>query len=98
MKKGPLSNKEKDFIKQNAKNFSDISSLADDMNRSTAIVERFLQSDSNTEDVSRLFARKEDRGVTVMTQAASMASDENKKDRTIQTPQRYRKYIHKIKE
>ena len=99
MKKGPLSNKEKDFIQENAKSFSDLQSLADKMDRSTAIIEKFLQNSSDVEDVSRLFARKEDRGVTVMTQAASMAGDQNKSDRAaVQAPQRYRKYIHKIKE
>ena len=46
--------------------------------------------------VSNLYARKEDRGVTIMTEAASMASDENKSKAANSVP-RYSKFIHKIK-
>jgi len=100
MKKGPLSNEERDFIRANAKDFSSVEELASKMDRSTSILTKFLAgiAKETTQDVSSLFARKEERGVTVMTQAASIASDENKEKKDVQSPPRYRKYIHKIKE
>ncbi|SVB42981.1 uncharacterized protein METZ01_LOCUS195835, partial [marine metagenome] len=42
-----------------------------------------------------------ERGVTVMTESASIAADESKADKTgdpSETPARYRQFIHKIKE
>lgn len=100
MKKGPLSNEEKDFIRNNAEEFSSVDELATKMDRSVLILTKFLSSvaKESSQDVSSLFARKEDRGVTVMTEAASIASDENKQKKNIESPPRYRKYIHKIKE
>jgi len=100
MKKGPLSNEEKSFIRSSAKDFSTIEGLATKMDRSVSIVTNFLSkvAEETAQDVSSLFARKEDRGVTVMTEAASVAGDENKKKRNTQSPPRYRGYIHKIKE
>jgi len=100
MKKGPLSNEEKDFVRSNAKDFSSIEELASKMDRSVLILTKFLAgvAKETTQDVSSLFARKEERGVTVMTEAASIASDENKEKKTVESPPRYRKYIHKIKE
>ena len=100
MKKGPLSNEEKDFIRNNAEEFSSVDELATRMDRSVLILTKFLSSvaKESSQDVSSLFARKEDRGVTVMTEAASIASDENKQKKNIESPPRYRKYIHKIKE
>ena len=50
---------------------------------------------------AHLFAKNEERGVVVMTQAASMAADESKakrKESTSEIAPRYRKYIHTIKE
>ena len=100
MKKGPLSNEEKDFVRSNAKDFSSIEELASKMDRSVFILTKFLAgvAKETTQDISSLFARKEERGVTVMTEAASIASDENKEKKDVQSPPRYRKYIHKIKE
>ncbi len=100
MKKGPLSNEEKDFIRSNAENFSSIGDLASNMDRSILIVTKFLSqvAEESAKDISSLFARKEDRGVTVMTEAASIAADENKQKKSVESPPRYRKYIHKIKE
>ena len=100
MKKGPLSNEEKDFVRSNAKDFSRIEELASKMDRSVFILTKFLAgvAKETTQDISSLFARKEERGVTVMTEAASIASDENKEKKDVQSPPRYRKYIHKIKE
>lgn len=102
MKKGPLSNKEKEYITEHLSDGT--KKLAEEMDRSESIVQKFADSlPSEAEqrsDVSNLFARNEERGVTVMTETASMAADENKNKeaRTPQTPDRYRKYIHKIKE
>ena len=105
MKKGPLSNQEKEHITKNSSR--EVSEIAGEMNRSESIVQKFvdtLESPAEPEpreDVSGLFARNEESGVTVMTESASITSDENKskdEDRTPQTPDRYRQFIHKIKE
>ena len=100
MKKGPLSNEEKSFIRSGAEDFSSVEELATKMDRSVSIVTKFLSkvAEETAQDISSLFARKEDRGVTVMTQAASIAGDESKKKKNVQSPPRYRGYIHKIKE
>jgi len=50
-------------------------------------------------DVSNMFARNRERGVTVMTEAAASASDDNKQARKgHQSPPRYHKHIHRIKD
>ncbi len=98
MKKGPLSKKEKDFIDDN-KSMSN-EDIAKKLERSVKVISRYVEisgPDGETQ-TSQLFARKEDRGVTVMTEAASMAGDENKANREIKSPKRYRGVIHKIKE
>ena len=98
MKKGPLSKIEKEFIDNNLS--WDIENLSKELNRSVSIIQKHINSSvkpktaSNTYD---LFARKEDRGVTVMTQEASMASDEKNTDRVAAMPERHRKSIHKIR-
>ena len=83
------------------------------MDRSKPIVKKFADSlavenkeqatEQATEEPAEhkagdLFARNEQRGVTVMTESASMASDESKQGREPQTPARYRQFIHKIKD
>jgi peptidoglycan hydrolase CwlO-like protein len=111
MKKGPLSNKEKEYITKNLSKFDgDLSSLAEKMDRSKPIVKKFADSlavqeeeEQATEEPAEhkagdLFARNEERGVTVMTESASMASYESKQGREPQTPARYRQFIHKIKD
>ena len=104
MKKGPLSNKEKEYITANLSGFSgNMGELAETMNRSASVVQKFVDTlpknqNSSGKDTGGLFARKKERGVTVMTEAASMAGDEGKTDRTPQTPPRYRQFIHKIKD
>ena len=106
MKKGPLSQKEKEHI---TKNFSDftgkIDELADKMSRSKSIVQKFIdtleEEPTKTTDASSLYAGNKERGVTVMTESASIAADESKADKTgdpSETPARYRQFIHKIKE
>lgn len=103
MKKGPLSNKEKEHITTNRSR--EIGEIAKEMDRSESIVQKFvdtLEEESEPrEDVSGLFARNEERGVTVMTESASMASDKNKtndENEASQTPDRYKQFIHQIKE
>ena len=107
MKKGPLSNKEKDFIKDNiAKAKDNMSELAAELGRSPSVVEKFASTlpsqapakNPNTGNAVDLYAKNEERGVTVMTETASMAADESKKSRKNQNPERYTQYIHKIKE
>lgn len=47
---------------------------------------------------SDFFARREDRGVTIMTKDASMAADESRASRMTKGPERYERFIHRIKE
>jgi ribosome-binding protein aMBF1 (putative translation factor) len=98
MKKGPLSNKEKEFIDGN-KSMSN-EDIADKLERSVKVISRYVEvrAEEDSTHTSELFARKEDRGVTVMTEAASMAGDESKSNRKTKTPTRYQGVIHKIKE
>jgi hypothetical protein len=85
MKKGPLSKKEKQYIEKNYKSKS-IEQMATRMKRSEHMVDKFVKT-------------KEDRGVTIMTEAASIASDDSKKNNnSTSTPQRYHKFIHRIKD
>ena len=97
MKKGPLSNKEKQFIDSN-KSMS-VEKVADKLKRSVEVVSRYISTrdEEETSPTHDLFARKPDRGVTVMTEAASMTSDENKSKREATSPKRYQRIIHKIK-
>jgi len=97
MKKGPLSKKEKEFIDNNIA--IGVEGLATKLDRSTAVVSKY--TDTITDDTTsthNLFARKKERGVTVMTEAASMTSDENKKARKTEMPARHKGAIHKIRE
>jgi len=97
MKKGPLSKKEKEFIDNNIG--IGVEDLAAKLDRSTAVVSKY--TDTITDDTTsthNLFARKKERGVTVMTEAASMTSDENKKARKTEMPARHKGAIHKIRE
>tara|TARA_R100000008_G_scaffold33121_1_gene18699 strand:+ start:2034 stop:2342 length:309 start_codon:yes stop_codon:yes gene_type:complete len=99
MKKGPLSKKEKEFIDNNVA--IGVPDLATKLDRSTAVVSRYVETitdDSSTTSTHNLFARKKERGVTVMTEAASMASDDNKKARKTEMPARHKGAIHKIRE
>jgi hypothetical protein len=107
MKKGPLSSKEKEHITKNSSR--EVSEVAREMDRSESIVQKFVDTLESPaeheprEDVSSLFVRNEEHGVTVMTESASLTSDENKakdktKEKTTETPNRYRQFIHKIKE
>jgi len=98
MKKGPLSNKEKQFIEDNQSMSPE--DIATELGRSLKVVARYIEIKSPEKDSAthELFARKTERGVTVMTEAASMAGDENKSNRVVSSPKRYEGVIHKIKE
>ena len=96
MKKGPLSNKEKDFIDNNRSMKTE--QIAEELGRSVSVVTKYIKIKEEESSTHGLFARKEDRGVTVMTEAASTQADENKQDREPSTPRRYAGVIHKIKE
>ena len=102
MKKGPLSNKEKEHIDNNLE--MDVVELAKSMDRSTKIVashvkkalsKKHAPESKKSNMASDLLARNKDRGVVVMTEASSMESDKNRK--RPEPPSRYRGMIHKIK-
>ena len=64
------------------------------------VVEQQAEPENKVRDVSDMFAKKKDRGVTVMTEAAATASDENKQVKRSNniSPPRYHKHIHRIKD
>ena len=74
MKKGPLSNKDKEFIKDNL-NMS-VSSLSKKLERSEKSIEQYqstLQSDKATKDETHtmsMYGRNKKYGVVVMTEGA----------------------------
>ena len=74
MKKGPLSKKEKDFIDSNKSMSTE--DIANKLERSVKVVSRYVEinDQENPTRTSELFARKEDRGVTVMTEEIGRAS------------------------
>lgn len=47
---------------------------------------------------SNLFARREDHGVTIMTKDASMAGDDSRESRCTNSPERYDRFIHRIRD
>ena len=96
MKKGPLSKKEKNFIDDNES--MNAEKIAEKLDRSVGVVEKYVKIKQEDSATHGLFARKEDRGVTVMTEAASSQGDENKQNRKISNPKRYEGVIHTIKE
>jgi hypothetical protein len=98
MKKGPLSNKEKEFIDENTS--MAVEDICKKLDRSKSIVEKYtkIREDEKTTSTHDLFARKKERGVVVMTESASATADENKKKRKKEMPKRYTAIIHKIKE
>lgn len=100
MKKGPLSNNEKKYIRENYE-YLKSKAMATALNRSVAIVERYLDELARPETpVAKLYAKNEERGVTMSTMEASMAADESKarrKEAANGTPPRYTKHIHNIR-
>ena len=105
MKKGPLSKEEKTFIDNNS-NLSN-EALAEKLDRSEKTISNYTKKpqQTKTETVTSsgssdidLYARNKDRGVVVMTETASIVSDEKKKKTNIMNTRKYRNIIHKIKE
>ena len=104
MKKGPLSNKEKEYINENV--YKGAKSLSKELDRSLQSIKNYfkifkpeVQKDEPKNiqpTVSNLLARNEERGVVVMTEAASMESDSSRK-KTNDPPRRYSGVIHEIK-
>ncbi len=98
-KKGPLNKAEKFYIENNPD--MDNENIANDLNRSVQIVAKHREKSDdkpNVRNVGDLMAKKEDRGVTIMTETASSVADDNKKIKTNTSPKRYAGAIHKIKE
>ena len=98
MKKGPLSNEEKQYIEENLE--VDVKDLAESMDRSLKLVKAHLGKISKKEEpkpkhepkTMQLLARNADRGVVVMTESASSHFDENRKKS--EPPKRYLSLIH----
>ena len=102
-KTGKLTKVEKFYIENNTE--KDTGEIAKDLNRTKASVEKHLAKeglshvDSNQEEkapISELFGHKEDRGVTIMTPAASEVSDETRGSR-VNKSNRHQNAIHIIK-
>tara|TARA_R100000005_G_C4965581_1_gene180534 strand:- start:213 stop:539 length:327 start_codon:yes stop_codon:yes gene_type:complete len=100
MKKGPLSNDEKKYIRENYE-YLKSTAMATALNRSVKIIERYLDELARPETpTAKLYAKNEERGVTMSTMEASMAADEGAKRRKVSmndTPPRYHKHIHNIR-
>jgi hypothetical protein len=100
MKKGPLSNEEKQYIEENLD--MDTAELAESMDRSLKLVKAHVEKSSPPKEPKResktmqLLARNADRGVVVMTESASSHFDKNRQKP--KPPKRYEGMIHKIKE
>lgn len=99
-KKGPLSKVEKFYIENNIE--SDIETISKDLKRSVSIVSKYIEENCDKADpriinVGDLMAKKKDRGVTIMTEPASAASDANKAFKTKTSPS-WQQSIHKIKD
>lgn len=93
-KTGQLTKVEKFYIDNNLDKTVD--EIATDLNRSNSIVDKYLSStdkeaDKKPEDteIQSLFARKEDRGVTMMTPNASQVADETRSSRIVSEPSRH---------
>jgi hypothetical protein len=104
MKKGPLSNKDKEFIEDNL-NLS-VSKLAEKLERSENSIEQycsFLKSETPKEikdtHTMSMYGRNKKYGVVIMTENASMQADESKsKSKNIYDTRKYRGAIHRIRE
>tara|TARA_R100001244_G_scaffold24483_2_gene24792 strand:+ start:1127 stop:1417 length:291 start_codon:yes stop_codon:yes gene_type:complete len=95
MKKGPLSKIEKQFIDNNkSMGLKDISKKLD---RSEKVLSKYMKIIDTPQ--LNLFATKPERGVVIMTKAASVSADESRPKRSSQIPSRYDEgVIHTIKE
>ena len=98
MKKGPLSNDEKEYLTENSHKNIDL--LSKNLDRSKKIISKFLQAAEQKQqpvsNVSNLIARDKEKGITIMTESASIESDATR--RKPKQPKRYEGCIHTIKE
>tara|TARA_R110002020_G_scaffold271671_5_gene486868 strand:- start:995 stop:1321 length:327 start_codon:yes stop_codon:yes gene_type:complete len=100
-KTGKITKVEKFYIENNPD--LDASDLAKDLNRSVAFVKKHVKKvdtghvDTTQEErtANELFGHKEDRGVTIMTPAASEVADETRQGRINQS-KRHQNAIHII--
>lgn len=98
MRKGPLSNKDKEFISDNL-NMS-ASKLAAELDRSEKAVEQYRSEIKEEPETLAMqqFGRNKKYGVVVMTENASMLSDETKnKPKSLEQIRKYRGAIHTIR-
>jgi hypothetical protein len=100
-KRGRLSKEEVQYIESHADDSAD--DIAKALDRSVPIIEKYMEKQrADTEDsgpkAGDMLARNEKYGAVVMTENASMASDETKKKNEQVIATRYRGSIHKIKE
>ena len=99
-KKGPLSKIEKFYIENNIE--SDIETISKDLGRTSSIILKHIEENCPKNDpriinVGDLMAKKKERGVTIMTESASAASDSTKQFQKKSSPS-WQQSIHKIKE
>lgn len=103
-KKGKLTKVETFYIDNNSD--KDVSELAKDLNRTESTIKKHIDATKDTDHITKvtdgsstageLMGHKEDRGVTIMTQAASEVSDETRGSR-INKARNHDKSIHIIK-
>lgn len=104
MRKGPLSNDDKNFIQGNLD--LNIAELADKLDRSEKSVKHYVNELAEesppppTETLTmQQYGRNKKYGVVVMTENASTLSDENKnKPKKLEQIRKYRGAIHRIRE
>jgi len=110
-KKGPLSKAEKTQIHDMLSHGDDVATISGATNRSEKVISKFIdsvtqeQSTTNTKtetpkgEAGRMFARNEKYGATIMTQNASVASDESraKRQESANSVSRFSGRIHVIK-
>ena len=78
-KRGKLNKVELFYIDNNAD--KSVADLAKDLNRSEASIKKHTQVQDDKSNIGQLMGHKEDRGVTIMTPAASEVADETRASR-----------------
>lgn len=106
MKKGPLSNSDKEYIAENLKMSAE--ELSAELERSLKAVAAYrdsLTANKKTEVIKKptdmdLYARNKEYGVVIMTENASSAADDKRKKepKTMSHIRKLRSAIHRIKE
>jgi hypothetical protein len=102
MRKGPLSNKDKEFIEDNL-NLSN-AELSGKLDRSESSIGQYRTTlatpEKSQEETStmNLYARNKKYGVVAMTENASISSDDRTKAKNVYETRKYRNSIHKIRD